>query len=316
MKPFWREAQTSQIQENSQTTFDSRLKITVCLGGRVLQLKADPDYLEFVFHGVVHRSYDPLSDVQLCSLSVLCWYQTAKTRDRQPERDMDSAAEKLTSSAGRVCGESRRRLCRPAGEVVLKMGMNEGKMLWHRYIWCEHRVKIHTMAGWGKDSQMSHALALVFLTTHMTAVTLRATSVVKNSLKAEYLGLPINLYGRGKTSLWNRKRTSVAFDSPQPKINEFVCISALRWSVSHFAASLTAAHNISSGIIPARLRRSVLQQVTENIGDIPLADNIKYCLSHVLPPPRALWRIAVSQGPASSYKMVFFFQGLNTLALR
>lgn len=164
------------------------------------------------------------------------------------------------------------------GGVVLKMGMNEGETLWYRYIWYEHRVKIHTMAGWGKDSQMSQALAN-WLTTHMTAVTLRAPSVVKNSLKAKYLGLPINLYGCGKPSLWNRKRTPVASDSPQSKINEFVCISALRWSVSHFAASLTATHNISSGIIPAWLRRSMPQQVTENIGDIPLADNIKYCPS-------------------------------------
>lgn len=73
------------------------------------------------------------------------------------------------------------------------------------------------------------------------------------------------------------QRFTPSSDWSRQKMHEAVCLSARRWSVSHFPAGLTAVHNISIHIIPAWRRQSIQPQQPENIAQIPAADSIKNC---------------------------------------
>lgn len=113
MKPFGQEAQTSQIQENRPITFDSPLKITVCLGGRVLELKADPDYPRVcvprggasVAGTVMHNSTHYLTSSRVVCL---CCVGIRPPRHVISSRSVTrtQVAKKSMSGAGHVCGES------------------------------------------------------------------------------------------------------------------------------------------------------------------------------------------------------------------
>lgn len=82
---------------------------------------------------------------------------------------------------------------------------------------------------------------------------------------------------RSRKIVFEKQRFPPSSDWSRQKMHEAVCLSARRWSVSHFPAGLTAVHNISIHIIPAWRRQSIQPQRPEHIAQIPTADSIKNC---------------------------------------